>query len=199
MGSESRSLTIRLGKKAASYERVHYIGHAIKNPLFDPASTREKLLTEAGKIQDQIFEKTGYIAPLVDIRVTDYPLERQVDFIIDTPSESPVTAQIIGIILAILGIIAWIVWQWWTVWVEKAKIYYCDQCPVKPDGTYPSFDGWLSYVAHLKESHPTKYAAIQENKSGNWWEAIVPAVAGIGIILLLALLLTAAPRRRERE
>jgi len=179
---------------AAEYERVHFIGHAVWNPLIDV----DELKARAEEIEDEIERKTGYRVFLVNIGIFHYPpLMTDVDFVMDVPIESPIAPlAIVAIIAALAALFALIVWLFWTTYIEKIRLYYCDQCP----GT-PSFEGWLNYVAHLAEKHPTKYEAIQENKAKNWWEEIPEAVkwvvAGVVVFTVGTVVVVLLQGRRK--
>ena len=179
---------------AAEYERVHFIGHAVWNPLIDV----DELKARAKEIETEIEQRTGHKVFLVNIGIFHYPpLMTDVDFVMDCPVESPIAPlAIIAIIAALAALFALIVWLFWTTYIEKVKLYYCDQCP----GT-PSFEGWLNYVAHLAEKHPTKYAAIQENKAKNWWEEIPSTVKWVvgGVVAVSVTSVAVALIRRRRK
>jgi len=167
---------------AEEYERVHFIGHALWNPTL----TAEQLKAQAESIQADLQSKSGYRVFLVDIAIQQHPpFTTDVDFILDVPVASPIgPLAIVAIIAALAVILAFIVWLFWTTYVEKVKEYYCDQ------ETPPTrFDGWLAYVAHLAEFHPTKYNAIQESKTKNWWEEIPSTIKWIvgGVVGVTAL------------
>jgi len=188
--AETRRVTVPKIEVAPEYERVHFIGHAVWNPTI----TKEKVMDYAAQIEADVEQKTGYAAFLVDIRIQHYPpFTTDVDIIIDVPTTKslgpidPLT--LIAIIAICAAILAWIIWLFWTSYIEKVKLYYCDQCP----GT-PSFEGWLNYVAHLKEKHPTKYEAIQESGSKNWWEGIPETIKWVvgGVVIVSVVGLVAA-------
>lgn len=179
---------------AEEYERVHFIGHAVWNPTL----TREDLLPRAEEIEEKIEQSTGYRVFLVNIAIVHYPpLMTDVDFVMDVPVESPIAPlAIVAIIVALAALLVFIVWLFWTTYIEKVRLYYCDQ------ETPPSvFEGWLQYVAHLKEKHPAKYQAIEENRAKNWWEEIPEAVkwivGGVVVFTVGTIVVTLLRGRRE--
>jgi len=190
---DTRTVTITFAPLAENYERVHYVGHA----LFNPNLTKENLMGVAHEIEKQIFLETGYRAFVRDIRVKHYAdLYSDVDFVIDSPTESPIApAVIIGILKAIalviaaLAVLGVVIWLFWTVYIEKEKVYVCEQCP-----DFPSFSGWDQYVAHLKAAHPEKYEAVEKSGADDWFTK--PIMAAGGVILLLIVLLMLIERRR---
>jgi len=196
MHSEMRTLEFKLGKSAPSYERVHYVHHYLYNPNF----TKDNLMPFAGKIEDAIYEETGYLAYLVDIQIKHFlGLYTDVDFIIDSPSASPIDPltiaailKAIAIVIAVIAILGIVVLLFITVWSEKYKIYYCDQ-------HYPpkAYTGWQQYMAHLAAEHPKKYEAAKEAGGGDWWTKPIIAIGGLLILGLLAYGLVT--RRREEE
>jgi len=201
VGSDERTLTLTLVKRASSYEVVHYIGHAGYNPNLKASD----LIAHKARIEEEIAKQTGFAAFVRNINIRHYaPFLTDVDFVIDSPSESPIAPVVIGgviaalkialpVILALIGL-AIVIFLWWTSWVEKEKVYICEQ-----DDPPTRWDGWLAYVGHLKEAHPTKYAGVLEAQSHNWWEQItgvVPWIVGGAIVLAVLGLL---PKRRERE
>lgn len=181
---------------APEYERCHFIGHA----LYNPGLTTQQLLGYADTLETDIERKTGYRAFLIDIKIKHYPpVMTDVDIIIDVPTVKGLGAKklspiepltLIAIIAICAAIFAFIIWLFWTTYIEKVKLYYCDQ------ETPPTvYEGWLQYVAHLKEKHPVKYTAIEESKSKDWWTEIPEtikwivggaiAVAAIGLVIEL--------------
>jgi hypothetical protein len=195
--AETRTITVKKVEVAAEYERVHFIGHAVWNPSL----TKEQLLEQASALETAIEQRTGYAAFLVDIQIKHFPpLMTDVDFILDVPTErklgpiEPLT--LIAIIAVIAAIFAIIIWLFWTTWIEKLKLYVCDQCP-----DYPRFEGWLNYVAHLAEKHPTKYKAIQESKTKDWWAEIPSTikwiVGGVVVATVGGIVIALISRRRE--
>lgn len=188
---------------APGYERCHFIGHA----LWNPGLTKEQLMGYAKNLEISIEQQTGYRAFVVDIRIKQFPpFMTDVDFIIDVPTTktlgfkirkySPIAPLVLVAIIAVCAVaLAFIAWLFWTTYVEKIKLYYCDQ------ETPPTvYEGWLQYVAHLKEKHPTKYQAIQESKSTNWWEAITEAakwIAGALIVVTVGGIITSVVRGRK--
>ena len=193
------TLTIKLAAPppvAPEYERAHFIGHA----LYNPALTRESLLGHAAALETEIENRTGYAAFLVDIKIKHYaPVMTDVDFIIDVPTEkvfSPIaTITIIAIIAVCAAVFAFIVWLFWTTYIEKVKLYVCDQ-----EEPPMMFEGWLQYVAHLKEKHPTKYDAIMEAEAKDWWRAIPELVkwivAGAVAVTIGGVIIEVARRSR---
>lgn len=181
---------------APEYERCHFIGHA----LYNPTLTKEKLMGYAEALETDIENKTGYRAFVVDIRIQHFaPIMTDVDIIIDVPTTKslgpiePLT--LIAIVAICAAILAFIVWLFWTTYVEKIKLYYCDQ-----ETPPTAFEGWLQYVAHLKEKHPTKYSAIEESKSKAWWEEIPETVKWVigGVVAVAAIGLVVELVRRRR-
>lgn len=190
--AETRVVTIKKVEVAPEYERIHFVGHA----LYNPGLTKPQLLGHATTLETEIERRTGYAAFVIDINIKHYPpFTTDVDFIIDVPTIkklSPIAGiTLIAIIAVCAAVFAFIVWLFWTTYIEKVKLYVCDQCP-----DYPRFEGWLQYVAHLKVKHPTKYEAIEESKSKDWWTeipetikwivggAITVAAIGLGIELV---------------
>jgi len=197
MRSEVRGLSIRLAKTAATYERVHYIGYT----AWQPKATADLFWEKAGELLDEIVARTGYIAYLRDIKIYTWagsPI-MAVDFVIDSPSESPIIAATVTAILLALAkvfvavaIIGAIIWLFWTTWIEKEKKYVCEQCP-----EFPSFDGWAAYLGHLAEKHPTKYEAAKAVKPS--WEKILEAAPAIILLFLALALIERAPKPERRE
>ena len=198
MGSEERTLTIQSVQRADAYEVVHFIGHT----LFNPDLKASDLKVYAGKIEDEIAEKTGYAAFVRGIKIKHYPpFMTDVDFIIDSPATSPIAGATIiliitaiktalPVILALLGL-AVVAFLWWDSWVEKSKIYICEQDP-----TPLRFEGYASYLGHLRDMHPVKYQGILDASSSNWWEK---AIRGIGGLLGLGIVIIALSKPKERR
>jgi len=187
--AETRVVTVKKVEIAPEYERVHFVGHALWNPTL----TREQLMPQASALEEEIEQDTGYAAFVRDIKIQQYPPGMtDIDYIIDIPTTKlgpidPLT--IIAIIAIIAAIFAWIIYLFWTSWIEKVKLYMCDQCT-----DHPTFEGWLNYLAHLKEKHPAKYEAIEENKSSNWWEGIPSTIKWVvgGVVVVSAIGLVVA-------
>ena len=178
-------ITLMLGEVAEEYERVHYVHHYVKNEKL----TRDNLLPYAGKIADQLYLETGYMAFVHDIRVKHYAVTTDVDFIIDCPAGSPIAPAVIiaaikavALVIAAIALLGIVILLFVTVWTEKYKEYICEQCP-----DFPVFTGWKQYLAHLAEVHPTKYEAVKDEKA--WWERAAIAAAGLIVLLLLAWLI----------
>ena len=176
-------ITLKLGEVAEEYERVHYVHHYVRNTKL----TKENLLPYAGKIADQIYVETGYMAFVRDIKVKHLALTTDVDFIIDSPAGSPIAPLVIigvlkaiALVIAAIAILGLVIRLFTTVWSEKFKEYICDQCP-----DYPAFTGWKMYLAHLAEFHPTKYEAVKDEK--DWWVKPVVAVGGLLFFLFVLL------------
>lgn len=179
---------------APEYERVHFIGHAVYNPAIKP----EELKARATEIELEIEQRTGFNVFLVNVAVKHYPpFMTDVDFVMDVPTSSPIEPLTIIAILVALGVIfAFIIWLFWTTYIDKVKIYVCDQC-----SDYPSFEGWLDYIAHLKVKHSAKYDAIMEAKSTDWWAQIPSMIkwaAGAAIAVTVVGLVTTVIQRGER-
>lgn len=199
MASETKSLTVKIGRVAPSYERVHYVHHY----LYNPNLTVDNMMPFAGKIEDAIFEETGYLARLVDIQVRHfYDLYTDVDFVIDSPSESPIAPAVIvailkaiALIIALIAILGVIVLIYITVYSEKYKVYYCDQ-----HDPPLAFEGAQVYAAHLAEFHPEKYKAWKE-AGENWWERLVSLapllIFGVIIVALAPVAEKLIPERRR--
>lgn len=176
---------------APEYERVHFIGHA----AYNPGISREQLMAMASEIELEIEQRTGFNVFLVNVAVKHYPpFMTDVDYVMDVPTSSPIAFLTIIAILVALGVIfAFIVFLFWTTWIDKLKIYVCDQC-----SDYPTFEGWLDYIAHLKVKHPAKYDAIMEAKSTDWWAKIpsmIKWVAGAAVaVTVVSLIATFIPR-----
>ena len=187
------TITVTLYPDAEKYELTHFIGHTLYSPLLTKAS----LMGHGLALEAEIAKQTGYAAYLRDIKIKHYaPTMTDVDFIIDAPSESPLaTATIIIIIAALALIFGFIVWLFWTTYIEKEKLYYCDQCL-----DVPSFQGWLQYVAHLKQFHPTKYEAIEEAGEKDWWTEIPELIkyVVVGAVVIAGLGLAVELIRRFR-
>ena len=191
---DTKTLTIIHAPLAGEYERVHYVGHYLYNPKFE----KKLLMRFARKIEDQVYSETGYKAFVRDIRVKHYaPLWTDVDYIIDSPSESPIAGatviailKAIGIVIIAIAVLGIVVFLFWTVWTEKYKRYICEQCP-----DYPSFEGWLVYMGHLKAVHPEKYEGAKEAGAGDWFTKPVIALGALVILLLFLYMLM---KRRER-
>lgn len=193
--AETREVTVTKVEIAEKYERVHFVGHA----LWSPNITKEQLLAQAGRMEDEIETRLGYRAFLVDIQIKHFPpFTTDVDFIIDVPvieSLSPLGYFAMIAILAVCAVVfAFIVWLFWTTWLEYDKIYVCDQ-----DGETPFSGNWVQYQAHLAEKHPTKYQAIKEAQSGNWWaqfpEMVKWVVGGVVVFAAIGLIATFVRRR----
>lgn len=184
------SFVLSKRKLAPSYERTHFIGHA----LWAPKLTRDQLLPYATDIEKRIEAETGFSAFVRDIQIRHFPpFKTDIDFVIDVPIASPIAPLVIaGIIAICVAVVVVAVFLWWTVWVEKSKLYYCEQCP-----DTPSFQGWDIYMGHLKDVHPEKYEGAKEAGAKPWWGLFgAGAGIGIGIVLILAVM---AMGRREKE
>jgi len=186
---------------APEYERVHFIGHA----LYNPGLSKEQLLGYAATLETEIERRTGYNAFLVDITIKHFaPVMTDVDFIIDVPTVkglgtkklSPIDPlTLIAIIAIIAAVLAFIIWLFWTTYIEKVKLYYCDQ-----ETPPTAYEGWLQYVAHLKAKHPTKYSAIEESKSKDWWTEIPETIKWVvgGAVAVAAIALVVELARRSK-
>lgn len=189
---DTGTITVKLGRLAEEYERVHYIHHYVRNEKL----TRDNLLPYAGELTDQLFLETGYIAFVHDIRVKHHALTTDVDFIIDCPAVSPVAPAVIiaalkaiALVIAAIAILGIVILLFVTVWSERYKEYICDQCP-----DFPVFKGWSQYSAHLAGIHPEKYEAVKDER--DWWIKPIIAVGGLLFLLLLVMIL---PRERGRR
>lgn len=205
--AETRDISVPLIQVAEQYERTHFVAHAI----YAPGVTRDSLMAHATQIENDIENKVGYKAPVHDIQIKHFPpFMTDVDFIIDVPvvptmgyrrgKFSPIAPLVLVAILAVLAVIALgLIILFWTVASEtilgKVWPYYCDQ--ESPPSQYQGFE---QYLAHLAEKHPTKYKAIQDAESNNWWQQLsktVQWVIGGGIAIALIGLIAAATRRTK--
>lgn len=176
---------------APTYERVHFIAHCrFGSP--DLKVLEDEVKARVVEVEEQV----GYRCYFVGVKTSGVsPIWLDVDFIFDLPAESPVDPLTIGIIIAVLGLvlgIAFVLFLWWSVWHEESEVFYCDQCDT-------SHQGRADYDAHLNETHPEKWAFIEEQREkAYWWTEIlknIPMV--IGLMLLMSLVAYIPKPRRE--